>query len=311
MKKIVCLLLSLGMFLIPTHATASDEMTMVTGSQTGTYYQIGLDIRKLLYPELKLTILASPGAFVNLLAMGYQNIPLGIIQFDVLDSLLIGSDDVTLRGLAQSIRVIFPLYNEEIHLLVSSEIKQLSDLNGKSVAIGNEGSGTSLTVPLLLKALDIKPSKQSKMGGGDAINELRAGNIDAMFFVVGAPASLFQTQIKADDKFHLLPITADLGDTFSAATIPAGTYAWQKTAVKTVAIKAFLVTKAFQLSSPECPKIGFLARSMYKQLDELKKTGHSKWKNVDFDYDTLLKHRALSICALQELKRAKLEETSQ
>lgn len=301
MKKILCLVLSLGMLLF-SHTSTSSEMTMVTGSQTGTYYQFGLDIRKLLYPEVKLSVLPSPGAFTNLLAMGYQNIPLGIIQFDVLDSLLIGSDDVTLRELAQSIRVVFPLYNEEIHLLVSSKIKQLADLNGKQVAIGSNGSGTSLTAPLLLNTLEIKPSKQIKIGGEDAIEELRAGNIDAMFYVVGAPAALFQKRVKATDKFHLLPIPAELGGTFSSVTIPAGTYSWQETEVKTVATKAFLVTHAHTLTDPECHKVGNLAQIIYDRLDELKETGHSKWKNVALDYNALLKHRSLSVCVLQSLK---------
>src|SRR5437763_14175472 len=43
---------------------------------------------------------------------------------------------------SKKIKMVFPLYNEEIHLLAKKGINSFDDLANKRVAIGREGSGT-------------------------------------------------------------------------------------------------------------------------------------------------------------------------
>jgi TRAP-type uncharacterized transport system substrate-binding protein len=58
--------------------------------------------------------------------------------------------------------------------------------------------------------------------------KLQAGEIDAFFYVAGAPASLFASADIDPEKFHLLPITeAPLLATYTGTSIPGGTYGFQ------------------------------------------------------------------------------------
>ena len=48
-----------------------------------------------------------------------------------------------LKRAASKLRLVHPLYNEEVHLLAKQDIRALADLTGKKVAIGRQGSGTA------------------------------------------------------------------------------------------------------------------------------------------------------------------------
>src|SRR4051812_50187065 len=76
---------------------------------------------------------------------------LGIVQSDVLDFIASFSEDQELRSTAAWMRMVFPLYAEEVHLLARPEIVKLADLAGKRVAIGAPNSGTLVTATLLLE----------------------------------------------------------------------------------------------------------------------------------------------------------------
>ena len=79
-------------------------------------------------------------------------------------------------------------------MLARREIGWLADLAGKRVATGTEGSGTRLTADL-----DPRPRARWRRRSGwrsapaDALEALLAGEIDAFFYVVGAPAELFRS----------------------------------------------------------------------------------------------------------------------
>ena len=62
----------------------------------------------------------------------------------MLDFVATFSDDPGLRTTAKSLRMVFPLYNEEVHLVARQGV-DLADLKDKRVAIGAPNSGTLLT----------------------------------------------------------------------------------------------------------------------------------------------------------------------
>src|SRR5215510_3480810 len=132
-------------------APASDggvKMGIVTGSDKGTYYQFGLDLQKLVgqQSDINLTVNTSKGSIENVYAV-YQRpgVQLGIVQSDVLAFISRLETDPTLNRIARKTRMVFPLYNEEVHILGRQGIADLDELTGKRVAIGREGSGTYLT----------------------------------------------------------------------------------------------------------------------------------------------------------------------
>ena len=74
----------------------------------------------------------------------------------------------------------------------SKGIRDFDDLAGKRVAIGRDGSGTYLTARLLFKLSEVAPSEMVPIDTGEALAELKAGRIDAMFYVAGYPVKLLE-----------------------------------------------------------------------------------------------------------------------
>ena len=57
-------------------------------------------------------------------------------------------------------RSMFPLYNEEVHVLASTDIATLEDLAGRKVAVGVRDSGTFLTASLILDILQVEAEER-------------------------------------------------------------------------------------------------------------------------------------------------------
>jgi hypothetical protein len=207
---------------------------------------------------------------------------LGIVQSDVLAFVSKIQTDPVLQRIAAKTKMVFPFYNEEVHLLANEEVKDFDDLSGKIVAIGEEGSGIYLTSRLLFEASGVKPRDMLAVGPVDALALLKKGDIDALFYVAGLPVKLFAEDVTADDRLALVPITnKNILEFYPAVQIPANTYKWQKQAVNTVAVKAVLISYDFRGSN--CENVGKVAKLVYDNLEWLKANGHPKWKTVDLN----------------------------
>src|SRR5437660_5038937 len=224
----------------PVRARAAD-IGVITGSDKGTYYQFGLNLQALGKPNgVTVTVHNSKGSVENIYAV-YQRpgVQVGIVQSDVLAFVAKVQSDPTLQRIAKKIKMVFPLYNEEIHLLGRGGIASFDDLANKRVAIGREGSGTYLTTRLLFKVSEVAPREMVPIDTDEALAELKAGRIDAMFFVAGLPVKLLAEGVTAADELVLVPITnKDIAEFYPRVTIPGGTYAWQPQAVESVTVKA-------------------------------------------------------------------------
>jgi TRAP transporter TAXI family solute receptor len=208
---------------------------------------------------------------------------MGIVQSDVLAFVSKLQSDLTLKRIAKKTKMIFPLYNEEIHLLGRRELADFDDLAGKRVAIGKEGSGTYLTAKLLFEVSDVEPAEMVSVGTDEALAKLKGGDIDAMFYVAGFPVKLFEGDVTEEDGLALIPITnKSIVEFYPLAEIPAETYQWQHEAVNTVAVKAVLVS--FNFRRVNCEYVGKFARILSENMDWLRENGHPKWKFVDLDF---------------------------
>ena len=270
--------------LLATPAAAAD-LGLITGGDKGTYYQFGLNLQKLVKPGgTNLSVYNSKGSIENIYAV-YQrpNTQMGIVQSDVLAFVSRVQSDPVLNRIATKTRMVFPLYNEEVHLLGRRGIMDFDDLADRRVAIGREGSGTYLTARLLFKVSDVAPKEMVLIDTDEALAELKAGRIDAMFYVAGYPVKLFTEQVAAADGLALIPIlNKNITEFYPGAEIPANTYAWQTTPLNTVAVKAVLVS--FDFRGESCDHVGRFAKTLSDSLDWLIKNGHPKWKSVDLDY---------------------------
>ncbi|WP_428412338.1 TAXI family TRAP transporter solute-binding subunit [Pararhizobium sp.] len=271
-------------------SAAEFEKNIMTGGPQGTYIQIGRDVATLGKTcGLTLNVKESAGSLENFVGVrNSRNTQFGIVQSDVLEYLkTFEADDPEVQQAVRGVRIMFPLYNEEIHVLARAEIKDMGDLAGKKVAVGVKDSGTFLTSSLILDILQVKTGERVPLNPDAALPKLLSGEIDAFFYVAGAPAALFKNNPIDGTKFHLVPITeAPLLATYTPSRIEAGTYEFQKQPVDLIAVKAVMMTydydvkrNAYQRDS--CKAVSDFSNLILNNLDTLQATGHPKWKDVD------------------------------
>jgi uncharacterized protein len=216
---ICCVAVSLG----PAFA---NDLGMVTGSEKGTYYQFGLNLQALAKQKgINLAVHPSRGSIENVFAV-YQRpgVQMGIVQSDVLAFVARVETDPVLKRIARKTRMIFPLYNEEVHLIGRPEITGFDDLADRRVAIGREGSGNLLTSRLLFRMAEVTPREMLTIDTDEALAALKAGRIDAMFYVAGFPVKLLSEGVAETDKLALIPIAnKSITEFYPRAEIPAGT----------------------------------------------------------------------------------------
>ena len=261
------------------------DMGIVTGGEKGTYYQFGLNLKALMKTQgINLSVATSKGSVENVFAV-YQRpaTQLGIVQSDVLAFVARVETDPVLKRIATKIKMVFPLYNEEVHILGRKGLAGFDDLADKRVAIGREGSGTYLTARLMFKVAEIEPRQMVNIDGDEALAELKAGRVDAMFYVAGAPVKLFAESVGEADNLAFVPVmNKSIGEFYPVVEIPANTYRWQSTPLSTVAVKAVLIS--FDFRRLDCDNVGRFAKILASNMNWLVDNGHPKWKSVKLDY---------------------------
>jgi hypothetical protein len=307
MRAAILVLFLLGVGADVAPATGA-EATIMTGKPTGTYIRFGHDVARLAKEfSVDLAVQPSAGSLENVEAVLRRlRTPFGIVQSDVLDFVASFSDDPELRQTKNMMRMIFPLYNEEVHILAGPGIKTLADLDGRPVAVGAPNSGTLLTATLLLASAGVR-IQEVQIDTDEALAALRQGQVDAMFYVAGRPARLFVEDVTEADGFHLVPVTEPaVLDLYARSLIPAGTYRWQREEVPTVTVRAVLMTydysKPNQYHREACATVGKLARVIADNLAWLQQAGrgHPKWQEVNLDAKLVSWER--SKCAEDGLK---------
>jgi TRAP transporter TAXI family solute receptor len=281
-KRLAQLAAALLLCACMTGAVEAADLGLSTGAERGTYYRFGQDLRRLLKPNgIDITVYPSNGAVDNVHAITERpGIQLGIVQSDVLAAIASQQRNNANQSLGESVRLVFPLYDEEVHILARGGINDLNALAGRYVAIGREGSGTYLTAAALFRLARVVPAAMVAIDAAEALAQLRAGRIDAIVYVAGHPVRLLRDAVKPADGFVLVPVTVPaILDAYAATEIPAGTYPWQRTAVPTVAVTAVLV--AHDPGRRFCETIGEFARHVIAGRGWLVQNGHPYWERVD------------------------------
>lgn len=278
----------------------SEEIGMVTGSVTGTYFQFGRDIAEVARQSgLQIVVKESQGSIENIRRLvSKENVAFSIVQSDLM-SFLKRSNDPTMIHIASQLRLIAPFYNEEVHLVGTKEIKSIEDLRGKRVVVGQRGSGTWLTATNLLNMSNIIPAERLELPPPEAVQAVLTGKADAMFYVAGAPTPLFRhlTRVGNDPRFgelvqkvHFVPLqNPQTLREYLPSRLDPQDYAWLEKAVDTVAVKAMLISFDFSSSQTHysqhrCTQLALLGKVLREQLAQLQSSAHHpKWKEVRLD----------------------------
>jgi|GEM_PF-6840235 len=137
----------------------------------------------------------SEGALANIVAVNTGAFQSGLVPADLLSDAVNGRGDFQELGPASNIRAIANLYVETLHLVAAKDagISELSNLAGRRVSVGPEGSGSNLYASLLLNTGALEDSiTTSELDLYDAADGLISGDLDAFFYLGGAPVPFVQ-----------------------------------------------------------------------------------------------------------------------
>ena len=256
-KKLLSIVLAMALILTlaACGGSTSGEMTMGTGSTSGTYYAFGGVLGQYIrnHAGIAVTVVSTDGSKANIEGIAAGDYQLGAVQSDVMAYAWDGIRSFETNGKVDSFRVVAGLYAEAVQLItMDPEITSVADLAGKSVSIGAPGSGTYFNAMDVLNAAGLTEEdiQAQYLSFADSTEAMKDGKIDAAFIVAGAPTAAI-TELCTTNSAYLVPIDGAIGDKvmadcpfYTAYTVPAGTYPGQDADVTTVTVKATLIVSA-------------------------------------------------------------------
>ncbi len=298
-KFIFGTLLAAGMLCQASKVVAAVDYKIVTASERGTYIRIGRDLAEFVAPaaDIKLEALPSAGSADNARRLRYEpGVKLALMQSDVYQSYvdLAAGGNAAARTLIRPLRVIMPLYNEEIHFVVraDSERNFIHEINNAKLNAGEQGSGTALTSATLYRLMfrqALPEASTTYLSNEEALAKLVTDkSIDVVAVVAGQPAKLF-VDMKPESRKLIKLLKFDPNhasskavlETYFQANLRASNYANLLTEdIPALAVKAFLVTYEFQRKETG-KNLRNMARSLCQNFQALQEKGHPKWREVD------------------------------
>ncbi|MEM7225147.1 MAG: TAXI family TRAP transporter solute-binding subunit [Pseudomonadota bacterium] len=234
----------------PSFAQEVSFFRIGTGPTAGTYFPVGGLIASAIsnppgsracdrggacgVPGMIGVAVSTEGSVSNVVEVASGALDSGLTQADVLYWAYSGSGLFETRGALPNLRAIANLFPEAVHIVARADLRidSVADLKGKRVSLDLDGSGTKADAELVLAAFNLTPEEMEVMpvGVNAAIDLLRAGDLDAFFFVAGTPANAVSELAEAA-LVKLVPIDGPEVDNlvteapfFSRITIPSGTY---------------------------------------------------------------------------------------
>lgn len=169
-------------------------LTIATGFPDGLYHQFAKQLQVELAKEKIVLRIQNTGGSVDNLALmadSKSGVDLAIIQSGV------GNPNQYPKLTALAGLFYEPLwvwYRPDAFIKDGGSLRQLSQLKGKKVSIGNEGSGTNMLSQAILKLNDIESTQLNlvSLSPDEAINQLRQGGIDVAMIVLAGEAPLLK-----------------------------------------------------------------------------------------------------------------------
>ena len=172
------------------------KIVIATGSEAGAYYQFALRYAAILARNgIALEVRESAGSLENLEQLKAGTAQVGFVQGGVIppkedpDA----EEDSGLLSLGS-------MFYEPVWVFYRGErkVERLTDLRGKRIAIGQEGSGIRQLAQQLLAANEIPAGDRLlPLSGLKAAEELQQGRIDAAFIIAAEKAPVVQVLLRS------------------------------------------------------------------------------------------------------------------
>ncbi len=274
-----------------TSQAAQKFISIGTGGVTGVYYPTGGAICRLVNKTrkehgIRCSVESTGGSVYNINTIRAGELDMGVAQSDWQYHAYNGTSKFEDQGPFKELRAVFSVHAEPVTIVARKDanIKNVMDLKGKRVNIGNPGSGTRASYEVMADALgftkdtlalatEFKSSEQSQA--------LCDNKIDAFFFLVGHPSGSIkeattscEANMVAVDGPAIDKIVAD-NSFYRKATIPGGMYTGTDADTPTYGVGATFV------SSTKTPAdtIYYVVRAVFENFDTFTKL-HPAFANL-------------------------------
>lgn len=246
--------LGLG-FAVQADSKTRSFFQLTAGSSAGSYFAVGEAIAGIVSHPVGLSrcaggncgpaglivsVRTSEGASANILAVERGLSDSGLSHSNTLADAVNGKGMFRKTGPVKHVRLIASLYDEPVQLVAAkgSKIAAIGDLIGKRVSLGDAESGGYGVARAILASYRIsyRRLRRSALPLEGAVRALRAGKIDAFFYVGAAPTPLIRdlvargaaTLIPLDGQGRARALRRLQPYRFAALSLPAETYPGMK-----------------------------------------------------------------------------------
>lgn len=229
----------------------SRGLTIATGGRGGVYYAYGTAYARELQrglPGVRVRVVTTAGSVDNLTRLARGEVQLAFAAADTVDRY---SDIERQAGALGRTAAVARVYDEYVHVVVraDSSIRTLTDLRNQRVSTGAPGSSVEVTADRLLRVVGmnaVRDLRRKQVGIDESTALLRAGLLDAFFWVGGLPTPAV-AELAADTRIRLLPVgqhvarmRSSWGAFYRQASVPAPLYS-TGTPAETVAVPSYLL----------------------------------------------------------------------
>ncbi|MBU1236551.1 MAG: C4-dicarboxylate ABC transporter substrate-binding protein [Gammaproteobacteria bacterium] len=282
-------------------AYAGNEVRLLTGPEESTQHRIGNDLVWNVAPfadvPLKTVTTTGPADVLQKLrdkAWEGGGLDLALLPADVAQTYLLAAE----RGNKDAVfwiaplRVIAPLYDEEIHFVVRSDspYRSVQDIRDARIDVGPFTSQTALTVATLYRLLfDAQPpmDKFSHFGPTQALaNLLTDRSVDVVAVVADQPVA-FLANMKPEARRFVRLLKWDTGNAVAAAlgtyhvsTLRATSYPnLLDEDVAALAVRLYLVARG-KGEGEDAGRLRRLVETYCRELPRMQSDGNAKWRDV-------------------------------
>ena len=174
------------------------KITITTGGESGAYYQFANRYAAILAKNgITLEVKTSAGSLENLARLKNDEAQIGFVQGGVVEPTELEVEDAENDTGLLSLGSVF---YEPVWVFYRGEktLTRLTELQGKRIAIGQEGSGVRLLAQQMLSANEIQPGDHLiPLSGLLAAEELQQGRIDAAFIIAAEKAPVVQVLLRS------------------------------------------------------------------------------------------------------------------
>jgi uncharacterized protein len=263
-------------------STKSIELSAISGDESSSDWVAIEELDAVLDRDrISVRSVPSRGPAEDLLDLLHsRKVDFGIVQLDAFEAL-----EGPLQAAARErLRYIFRAPNTDMHILASSSIGAVRQLDGRKVNIGPDGSSSNLTARQVFKKLAIAP-ELTTFDEPTALRLLRSGDIDAAIILAARPSESIRA-FQSDGMFHLVAVPFEeavpdyLPGQLTSDDYPNLIQKGQT--VDNLAVPRVLAVRNWPKGSIQYSRLARFTKAFYSRFSELQHPGHfAHWNETN------------------------------